>query len=191
MVDATKPAPTESTRPRGAKRLLLGLLLAVTGTVAVSAWAQHGPGPHGPGPHGGGGFGGPGLFMGGPERTGRAVDHLLDGLNATDAQRTQVKQIAQAAAADLKAQHEASRGLHEQALALFAAPVVDARAVEALRVQTVAQHDQASKRITQAMLDVSAVLTPEQRAKLADRAKKRAEQMRERMGREQRDRPSR
>jgi Spy/CpxP family protein refolding chaperone len=121
--------------------------------------------------------------MGNPERIGRAVDHMLDGLNATDAQRAQVKQIAQAAAADLKTQHQAGRGLHEQGLALFTAPVVDARAVEALRQQSLAQHDQASKRVTQALLDISAVLTPEQRVKLGERIKQRAQHMHERTDR--------
>ena len=37
-------------------------------------------------------------FNGPPEHIARAVDHLLDGLGATDAQRAQIKQIAQGAA---------------------------------------------------------------------------------------------
>jgi Spy/CpxP family protein refolding chaperone len=175
MVETMTVKASGSERTRGIRRVALGLLMAVAGTVAVSAWAQ----AHGP--RGGGDFGGPGMFMGPPEHAGRAVDHLLDGLNATDAQRTQVKQIVQAAATDLKAQHDAARGLHEQGLALFTAPVVDARAVETLRQQTLAQHDQASKRVTQALLDISAVLTPEQRVKLGERIKQRAERMREHM----------
>jgi protein CpxP len=40
-----------------------------------------------------------------------------------------------------------------------------------------AQHDAASKRMLQAMLDVSRVLTPEQRAKLAERMQQRREMM--------------
>jgi Spy/CpxP family protein refolding chaperone len=54
--------------------------------------------------------------------------------------------------------------------ALLAQPTVDARAAEALRQQASALHDQASKRVLQAMIDVSRVLTPEQRKTLADRA---------------------
>jgi len=176
MVEATTGKSFGNERARGIKRVAVGLLMAVAGTVAVSAWAQ---GHHGM--HGGGDFAGPGMFMGQPEQMGRGVDRMLDGVNATDAQRAQVKQIVQAAAADLKAQHEAARGLHEQGLKLFTAPVVDARAVEALRQQGLAQHDQASKRITQAMLDISAVLTPEQRVKLGERMKQRAEHIHERM----------
>ncbi|MGY4830392.1 Spy/CpxP family protein refolding chaperone [Sphaerotilaceae bacterium SBD11-9] len=171
-----KAAGTHGTR--GIKRVTLGLLMAAVGSVAVTAWAQ----PHG-GPRGGADFGGPGLFMGPSEHVGRGVDRLLDGLNATDAQRSQIKQIAQAAAADLKAQHDAARGLHERGLELFTAPVVDARAVEALRQQRLAQHDQASKRVTQALLDIANVLTPEQRVKLSERIKQREQRMHERMER--------
>jgi protein CpxP len=40
-----------------------------------------------------------------------------------------------------------------------------------------AQHDQASKRMMQAMLDGSRVLTPEQRAKMADMAGQRRAMM--------------
>ena len=50
------------------------------------------------------------MFGGSPEHMGRMIDRMLDGLNATDAQRTQIKQIAAAAAADLKAQAQPGRG---------------------------------------------------------------------------------
>ena len=72
---------------------------------------------------------------------------------------------------------------------IFAAPTVDAAAAESLRQQMLAQHDQASKRMLQAMLDVSKVLTPEQRAKMAERAKQRQAVMQERMQREHGPRP--
>jgi protein CpxP len=187
MVEATTVKASGTDSSRGIKRVALGLVMAVVGTVAVSAWAQQGHG----GPRGGGDFVGAGMFSGHPDRIGRGVDHMLDGLNATDAQRSQIKQIAQAAAADLKAQRQAARGLHEQGLQLFTAPVVDARAVEVLRQQRLAQHDQASKRVTQALLDISAVLSPEQRVKLGERIKQRGERMREHMERRGASAPSR
>jgi len=165
---------------RGLKLLAAGVVIAVTATIALSAWAQPGPGGH----RHGGEFGGPGLFMGSPEHVGRAVDHMLDGLNATDAQRTQIKQIVQQAAADLKAQHETGRGLHEKGLQIFTAPTVDAAAAESVRQQMIAQHDAASRRTLQAMLDISGVLTPEQRAKIADHIKQRQQRMQEHMQRE-------
>ena len=158
------------------------LVVAAAGT-AISAHAQ--------GHHGGGMGGGHGMmiFGGSPERIGRAVDHLLDGLNATDAQRAQIKQIATAAAADLKAQREAGRSLRERSLQVFTAPTVDANAAETLRQQMLAQHDQAGKRMLAAMLEVSRVLTPEQRAKLGERMQQRRAAMQERIERMQRERP--
>lgn len=160
---------------------LAGVALAVAGTFAVTAWAQHGPG-------GGMGFGGPGMF-GGPERAARMIDHMLDGLDASDAQRTQIKQIAQAAAADLKSQMDAGRTLREKGVQVFTAANVDAAAAEQLRQQVLAQHDQMSRRTLTAVLDMSRVLTPDQRARLGERLKLQGDAMRERgqrMDREQR-----
>ena len=162
--------------PHGARLALLALLLAVAGAVATSAWAQPGAG-HGPGM----------MFQGSPEHMGRMVDHMLDGVAASDAQRSEIKKIAQAAAADLKGQREAVRGLREKAAQLFAAPNVDANAAEVLRRQMLTQHDLSSQRMLQAMLDISRVLTPEQRAKLGERFKQRGAQRQERMQRMERE----
>ena len=160
--------------------LMAGTVVLACASVALSADAQErGPGPmHGPGP------GAMMMFGASPEQVARHVDRMLDGLNASDAQRTQIKQIAQAAAADLKTQHEAGKALRERGLQIFAAPTVDANAAESVRQQIEAQHDQASRRMLQAMLDVSRVLTPEQRAKIAERVKQRQATMQDRMQRE-------
>ena len=162
---------------RGMKWMLSGMVVAVAATFALSAWAM-------PGGHGHRGMDGAGMMMG-----GRGVDRMLDGLNATDAQRAQIRQIFKAAADDMKSQREQRRALHERGLQIFSAPNVDAAAAESLRQQMLQLHDQASKRRMQAMLDASQVLTPEQRAKLADRMKQRGEMMRERMERMERERP--
>jgi Spy/CpxP family protein refolding chaperone len=171
---------------RGVKRVLLGMLLAAAASVALSAWAQ--PAQGGPGTPGMGPMGQAGSMGGGHgPLAGRRIDHLLDGLNATDAQRTQVKQIMAAAASDMKAQHEAGRALRERAAQIFAAPTIDAAAAEQVRQQMVQQHDQGSKRMLQAMLEAGKVLTPEQRAKLAERMKQRGDMMRDRMQRMERE----
>ena len=169
------PAATamNSAARRGLRWLLAGMVLAVSATVALSAWAQPGPGEH----HHHGGMEGPGLFMG----HGRGLDRMLDSVNATDAQRAQIKQIAQQAAADLKAQHESGRALRERSLQIFTAPAVDAAAAESVRQQMLQQHDASSRRMLQAMLDISNVLTPDQRAKLGEQIKQRRQQMQERM----------
>ncbi len=162
---------------RGVKWMLSGMVIAVAATFALSAWAM-------PGRHGHAGMDGPGMMMG-----GRGLERMLDGLNASEAQRTQIRQIYKSAADDLRAQRDQRRALHERGLQIFGAPEVDAAAAEQLRQQMLQQHDQASRRMLQAALEASKVLTPEQRARLAERMKQRGEMMRERMERLERERP--
>ena len=195
-MSATKHTVARTSRI-GLGRMAITGLLAVAASAAVPVWGQGmpgGPGMGGPGMGGHGiaghhmagpGMGGHGMMAGNPEQIGRMADHMLDGLNATEAQRTQIKKIAVAAAADLKAQREAGRALHEKGLQLFGAPTVDAAAAEALRLQMLARHDQASKRMLQAMLEIANVLTPEQRAKAGERMKQRGDAMRDRQQRMQ------
>jgi Spy/CpxP family protein refolding chaperone len=110
-------------------------------------------------------MGGPGMMRAGPH----AMHGMLEGINATPEQRLQIRQIMQAAHDELRPQHEAVKALHQRSQALFAQPNVDAVAAESLRQQISAQHDAESKRMLQAMLDVSRVLTPEQRKTLSER----------------------
>ena len=150
----------------GARLAGAALLVAVLGTATLSAWAM--PGGHG------GGHGGPGMGM---MMGGRGLERMLDGVNASAEQRTQIKAIAERTMAEMKAQREAGKGTREQMMKLFTQPVVDANAAEALRAQMLQQHDQSSRRMMQAMLEVSRVLTPEQRKQLADRAAQRGAMM--------------
>lgn len=113
---------------------------------------------------------------------GRHLDHLLTEVKASDAQRQQIKQITDKARADVQALHEQGKGLHERTMALWTAPKLDAAEAEKLRQQMLAQHDQVSKRMTQAMLDVGNVLTPEQRAKAAELIKSHRAHMGDRKG---------
>jgi len=159
--------------PITATRLTLAALaIALAGAALTPAEAAPGPGGHGP-------VGGPGMMFGAsPEHADRMADRMLAGAsNVSDAQRNQVREIARQAATDLRAQREAGRGLREQVAAAFAQPVVDADAVEALRQKMLAQHDAASKRMTQAMLDVSRVLSAEQRQQIAQKMQSRRSMM--------------
>jgi Spy/CpxP family protein refolding chaperone len=158
--------------PQAMRLFFAGLLVAAAGMFALTAFAQGMPHHGGPGGHEG--------MMFGP-MGGRGLDHMLDSVKATDAQRAQIKQIAEQAHADLKAIHQQGKSLHEQAMAVFTAPTVDANAAEQLRQQMLAQHDQASKRMLQAMLDISRVLTPEQRQQLAQKMKQHHEMMQRHM----------
>ena len=208
-------AATEAARAGGTRRaqtVMIGMLMTLLAVIGMAAWAQpvpptaseRGPGMQWPGMrehrhdmdhhgmrhhgmHGGmgGGMGGGMMFRGSPERMGRMIDHMLDGLSATDAQRSQIKQIAASAAADLKQQAEAGRALRQRGMLAFVAPNVDAAAVEQVRQQMLQQHDQMSRRMTQAMLDVARVLTPEQRARLGERMRDRQARMEDRRKRMQ------
>ncbi|MCY4756949.1 Spy/CpxP family protein refolding chaperone [Pelomonas aquatica] len=127
----------------------------------LAAQAQPGPDRHGAPPD---------MMEAGP--FGGHLGHLLDLANATDAQRSQIEAIFKAARQDLAGQRDAGRQLREQWVALFAATNVDAVAIESVRAQMSAQHDAASKRMSQAGIDAARVLTPEQRGKIAEAVKK-------------------
>jgi protein CpxP len=174
------PSVNPSVFARPLRGFVAGLAIALAGGASLTAFAgpDGGDSRHGHHAHHGSGahHGGPG-FMGG----GRHMDRLLQEVGATDAQRTQIREIWQSAAADLKSRRESVRALREQQMQLFTQPTVDASAVEALRQKLLAEHDTSSKRISQAMLDASRVLTPEQRAKLAERMKARHEMMQRHM----------
>ena len=179
----TLKTTTRSTLPW--RLLLATLALALVGGMAQTALAAPPDGPPpgmGPGHHGGmhrgmhGGQGRAGGEMGRMDRGERMAQQgpmrhmgrMLDLAQATPEQRTQVRQIMQAARQDLQAQRLAGRQLRDQQAALLTQPAVDAAAVEALRLQQMAQHDQASKRMTQALVDASRVLTPEQRKRVGE-----------------------
>jgi Spy/CpxP family protein refolding chaperone len=184
---------------------MIGMLLTLLAAIGLSAWAQPAPSPgmdgqpamargmHGD-MHGGGshdGMGPDAMFRGSPERIGRMVDFMLDGLQASDAQRSQIKQIAVQAAADLKTQMAAGKGLRQRGMQVLTAPTIDPAAAEQVRQQMLQQHDQMSKRVMQAMLDVAKVLTPEQRATVGERMRDRQARMEDRMQRMQKDAPHR
>jgi protein CpxP len=147
-----------------------GLVLALAGGFAAIAAAQ---------PHGGHHGGHHAMAMGGGPMMmkGRMLERMLDGVNASDAQRAQIRQIVEAARAQAQGQREQHRALREQALRVFTQPNIDANAAEGLRQQMLALHDQASKRHLQTMLDIGRVLTPEQRAQIAQRISERREMM--------------
>lgn len=142
-------------------------LAAALALGGAAAQAQSMP-PH----HGGPAMMAPdGLFGGGH------MGHLLELVNATDAQRSQIEAIFKAAQQDLAGQRDAGMKLHQQMLALYTAPNIDAAAIEALRQQMSTQREAASKRLSQAAIDAARVLTPEQRAKIAEVMQKRQARM--------------
>ena len=146
---------TAARLPRLTTRLLTAPVLALALLAAASQVFAQGPRAGHP-MHGDG----PGAHM---------VGRQLDAVGASAEQKAQIQTIMKAARDDMAPQREQRRALRQQMATLMAAPVVDARAVEALRQQMVAQHDASSKRRVQALVDAAAVLTPAQRQQLAER----------------------
>jgi Spy/CpxP family protein refolding chaperone len=138
--------------------LALGSLL----TLAVGfAW---------PRAHLGHGFGHHRFGHGWSEEDARdAVSWWLRGVGATDAQVEAIAAIATRTHDDLAS----LRGEHRERMRAFAealtAAEVDADALESLRAEALARADDASKRIVRALGEAAAVLSPAQRAELAER----------------------
>ncbi|HEX8557512.1 MAG TPA: Spy/CpxP family protein refolding chaperone [Pyrinomonadaceae bacterium] len=140
----------------GATALVAALLMT------AAAFAQHAGMPGGgPGGHHRGGPGGPGGH-GGP------LGHLSRELNLTDAQKAQVKQLADSF-------HEGARALHEQLSQTGGGPFeglkdgpFDEAAVRAAAQARAAAHVEMEVAHAKMMSQVYALLTAEQKAKLAE-----------------------
>jgi Spy/CpxP family protein refolding chaperone len=98
---------------------------------------------------------------------GPMLDRLLDEAGVSPTQRAQAHQIFDAAEAELKQGRVAEQADHEQMAQLFSQAVVDPAAVETVRERIQSRHDGASRRATQALLDVSLVLSADQREAIA------------------------
>ena len=181
------PMPLLRSTASGLPRLILSTVLV--GAAALSAAVVHaqpmppgGPGAHRQammgGDHGHHGHHGGGMDM---KWSGR----MLEAVKATPEQRSQIQKIMEGARTDLQVQREAGKALRGQLMQTMAQPNIDANAVEQVRQKMLAQHDQASKRRLQAMVDAANVLTPEQRKQLAERMSQRGDMM-ERHHRERR-----
>lgn len=158
-----------------AAALVLGA--ATPAVFAQPMMGQGGPGMHQRGHGGPGGHGGPAGF------DGQRMLHMLDDIGASEAQITQIQAIFRTAREELRAQAGQGQGLHLQMLQLWAQPNIDAAALDALRKQQLVQHERVSARMQAAFVEAGRVLTPEQRAKMLDLAKKRMDRMQRRANR--------
>jgi len=127
-------------------------------------WAHHGFGPHE--------MGDPGARMFFPGPIERGVERLGWVTDASSEQKGKINTIAQKAADDifeLRAKHLEAR---KQVIATLAAPTIDRAKLETLRADQMKLADAATKRITDAVADIGEVLTPAQRADLAQRVER-------------------
>jgi protein CpxP len=135
--------------------LLVGGIAVGAGGFSVAATMPGHPGWHG----------GPPLDL-----IQRFVLRQLDSVGATSAQETKVHDIIAAAFSGTEQNANPMEAMHKQALELLRAPTIDRAAAEKLRSDQIAALDAKSKKLVGALLDVADQLTPEQRAKLAERA---------------------
>jgi Spy/CpxP family protein refolding chaperone len=102
------------------------------------------------------------------DRIDRMTKHMAIELDATADQQAKIAGIVKATVSDLRPLHEKAQAARGQAVALLTAPTIDRSAIERLRADQIGLAETASKRIAQALTDVSEVLNPEQRRKIAD-----------------------
>ncbi len=140
--------------------------------VSVPAFAADGQARH-EGMHEGHG-GRMGMMHG---RGHHGMDRMLRSVGASDEQKTKIRDIFTKARADLNPDPKARQASQQKMRELLSAPTIDRAALEQLRVARVADHERASKRMSQAMADAAEVLTPEQRAKMAAKMKDRQDRM--------------
>jgi Spy/CpxP family protein refolding chaperone len=107
------------------------------------------------------------------ERAERMVKHFAVEVDATSEQRDKLSAIAKGVAKDLAPLRDKARNARNSAVALLKAATIDRAALEQLRSEQLQLADATTRRITQALADAAEVLTPEQRAKLAERFEKR------------------
>jgi protein CpxP len=155
----------------GRRWILAGLAATVVGALSLAGISYADNGGAWRGHHGGIGMHG----AMDPAQMERHVDDMVNHLLAdgTSEQKAKVAAIAKAALTDLQPLREKHHAAHEQAIKLLTARSIDRAALERLRAEELQLADQLSRRLTQAFADSAEVLTPEQRAKLAEHFKNR------------------
>lgn len=103
----------------------------------------------------------------------RRVDDALDDLNANDAQRAKVNPIKERLFADATAMLAEHKQAREETLQLWTAPTADPAKARALVDKRVEAIRALGYKVADAAVELHGVLTPEQRAQVAEKAKER------------------
>lgn len=99
------------------------------------------------------------------------IHKALKAVAATDAQEQQIMGIVDGLFAQHQAMEAVHQEMHQRAVSALTGDTVDRAALEAIRVDAVQRIDAGSKTLVKAIGDIAEVLTPEQRAQLAEMAK--------------------
>ena len=105
-------------------------------------------------------------------RIEKVTERALKKVDATDDQKARIKPIADDLAAALYGFREEHRAIRSRFIKAFEADKVDPGEVAKIREDALALADRASKKMTEAMVKASEVLSPGQRRKLAEHWKK-------------------
>jgi Spy/CpxP family protein refolding chaperone len=106
---------------------------------------------------------------------GAHLDEVLDELEATPAQREKIAAVKDRLLAKGRALHEERGGAMTELLAQWESPTPDRARVNAIVDERAAGMQAFAHEVADAMVEVHAVLTPEQRAQVAERWRERAE----------------
>ncbi len=104
-------------------------------------------------------------------RVTRVVKHIAIEIDATEDQTAKIVTLVMAVANDMKPLHEKMHASREEIQALLLSEQIDRTALEALRAARVAEVDQMSKTLIEAVADAAEVLTLEQRKVLEERVR--------------------
>jgi protein CpxP len=107
------------------------------------------------------GFGGPGFG-------GRHFERMLEEIDATPEQEEKLEAIIDKLHDDVRPIMRGFRDTRDDVAKLLGAATIDREAAEKLRAERVAAVDEASRKVTTALLDAAEVLTAEQRAELVE-----------------------
>lgn len=102
-------------------------------------------------------------------RITRIVKHVAIEIDANDEQQGKIIALVAAVAKDMKPVHERMHVSRDEMKALLLADTIDRAALETMRAARIAEVDQISKDLVNAVADVAEVLTLEQRQVLEER----------------------
>lgn len=98
----------------------------------------------------------------------KRMGYMLDKVGATPEQKQKIADITKQQSGDWKATRERRMKARSDLAAALSAPTIDRSAVERLRAEQTSDFDTQSKKRTQIMIDIAAILTPEQRVKMRE-----------------------
>ena len=98
----------------------------------------------------------------------RHTERILQRIQATDAQTQAIRAVVKKAREQRAPLMQEGRALHQEALQLWAQPQLDEKALDQLRMRMNAHHQRMTDANHGFMLEVARILTPAQRAQLAE-----------------------